>query len=134
MDDSGNQALRDLGIFYCSAYVVSLAACSLAWWLYWDAWRLDSLLRDLAIITTVSAGVALLATILKEAVWNMVLAGMKIRQWREEGRKRGIEQERERRRKRDKEARAKFGIEVDGVLVLPQTPEVERFLDGEAAE
>ena len=134
MDDSGNQALRDLGIFYCSAYVVSLAACSLAWWLYWDAWRLDNLLPDLAIITTVSAGVALLATILKEAVWNMVLAGMKIRQWREEGRKRGIEQERERRRKRDKEARAKFGIEVDGVLVLPQTPEVERFLDGEAAE
>ena len=131
MDDSGNQALRDLGIFYCSAYVVSLAACSLAWWLYWDAWRLDSLLPDLAIITTVSAGVALLATILKEAVWNMVLAGMKIRQWRDEGRKEGIEQERKRRRKRDEEARAKFGIEVDGVLVLPQTPEVERFLAGE---
>ena len=132
MDNSGNQALRDLGIFYCSAYVVSLAACSLAWWLYWDAWRLDSLLPDLAIITTVSAGVALLATILKEAVWYMVLAGMKIRQLREEGRKQGVEQgveqERERRRKRDEEARAKFGIEVDGVLVLPQTPEVERFL------
>ena len=131
MDNSGNQALRDLGIFYCSAYVVSLAACSLAWWLYWDAWRLDSLLPDMAIITTVSAGVALLATILKEAVWNMVLAGMKIRQWREEGRKQGVEQERKRRRKRDEEARAKFGIEVDGVLVLPQTPEVERFLAGE---
>ena len=139
MSDSGNQALRDLGIFYCSAYVVSLAACSLAWWLYWDAWRLDSLLPDLAIIATVSAGVALLATILKEAVWNMVLAGMKIRQWREEGRKegveqgieQGIEQERKRRRKRDEEARAKFGVEVDGVLVLPQTPEVERFLAGE---
>jgi len=139
MSDSGSQALRDLGIFYCSAYVVSLAACSLAWWLYWDAWRLDSLLPDLAIIATVSAGVALLATILKEAVWNMVLAGMKIRQWREEGRKEGveqgieqeIEQERKRRRKRDEEARAKFGVEVDGVLVLPQTPEVERFLAGE---
>ena len=131
MDDSGNQALRDLGIFYCSSYVVSLVACSLAWWLYWDAWRLDSLLPDLAIITTVSAGVALLATILKEAVWNMVLAGMKIRQWREEGRKQGVEQERERRRKRDEEARAKFGVEVDGVLVLPQTPEVEQFLAGE---
>ena len=138
MDNSGNQALRDLGIFYCSAYVVSLAAASLAQWLYWDGWRLDSLLADLAIIITVSVGVALLATILKEAVWYMVLAGMKIKQWREEGRKQGIEQgveqERERRRKRDEEARAKFGIEVDGVLVLPQTPEVERFLDGEAAE
>ena len=138
MSDSGNQALRDLGIFYCSAYVVSLAACSLAWWLYWDAWRLDSLLPDLAIIATVSAGVALLATILKEAVWNMVLAGMKIRQWREEGRKQGIEQgieqERRRRRKREEEARAKFGVEVNGVLMLPQTPEVERFLAGEATE
>ena len=131
MDNSGNQALRDLGIFYCSAYVVSLVACSLAWWLYWDAWRLDSLLPDLAIITTVSAGVALLATILKEGVWYMVLAGMKVRQLREEGRKQGVEQERERRRKRDEEARAKFGIEVDGVLVLPQTPEVDRFLAGE---
>lgn len=139
MDNSGNQALRDLGIFYCSAYVVSLAACSLAWWLYWDAWRLDSLLPDLAIITTVSAGVALLATILKEAVWYMVLAGMKIKQLREEGRKegrkegveQGIEQERKRRRKREEEARAKFGVEVDGVLMLPQTPEVERFMAGE---
>ena len=131
MDNSGNQALRDLGIFYCSAYVVSLVACSLAWWLYWDAWRLDSLLPDLAIITTVSAGVALVATILKEGVWYMVLAGMKVRQLREEGRKQGVEQERERRRKRDEEARAKFGIEVDGVLVLPQTPEVDRFLAGE---
>ena len=135
MDDSGNQALRDLGIFYCSAYVVSLVACSLAWWLYWDAWLLDSLLPDLAIITTVSAGVALLATILKEVVWYMVLAGMKIKQLREEGRKEGIEQgierERKRRRKREEEARAKFGVEVDGVLMLPQTPEVERFLSGE---
>ena len=143
MDDSGNQALRDLGIFYCSAYVVSLAVCSLAWWLYWDAWRLDNLLPDLAIITTVSAGVALLATILKEAVWYMVLAGMKIKQLREEGRvegrkegieqgiEQGVEQERERRRKREEEARAKFGVEVNGVLMLPQTPEVERFLAGE---
>ena len=154
MDDSGNQALRDLGIFYCAAYVVSLAVCSLAWWLYWDAWRLDSLLPDLAIITTVSAGVALLATIIKEAAWYMVLAGMKIKQLREEGREEGrtegieqgrtegieqgraegIEQERKRRRKREEEARAKFGVEVAGVLMLPQTPEVERFLDGEATE
>ena len=135
MDNSGNQALRDLGIFYCSAYVVSLAACSLAWWLYWDTWRLDNLLPDLAIITTVSAGVALLATILKEAVWNMVLAGMKIRQWREEGRVEGRvegrEEGTENQRKREEEAYARFGVEVNGVLMLPKTPEVERFLAGE---
>ncbi len=123
MDGSGNQALRDLGIFYCSAYVVSLVACSLAWWLYWDAWRLDSLLPDLAIITTVSVGIALLATILKEAVWYMVLAGMKIRELRNEGRKEQL--------KREDEAYAKFGVEVNGVLMLPRTPEVQRFLAGE---
>ena len=131
MDNSGNQALRDLGIFYCSAYVVSLAVCSLAWWLYWDAWRLENLLPDLAIVTTVSAGVALLTTILKEAVLYMVLAGMKIRQLKAEGREEGRKEERDRRRKREEKARAKFGVEVNGVLMLPQTPEVQRFLDGE---
>ena len=135
MDNSGNQALRDLGIFYCSAYVVSLAACSLAWWLYWDAWRLDSLLPDLAIITTVSAGVALLATILKEGVWYMVLAGMRIKQLREEGRaeghKEGQKEGRRNQLKRHEEAVARYGVEVDGVIMLPQTPEVQRFLAGE---
>ena len=135
MDDSGNKALRDLGIFYCTVYVVTLAAGSLAMWLYWDAWRLDNLMPQLANVITVSAGTALAATILKEAVLYMVLAGMKIKQWKEEGRQEGREEgrveERDRRRKRQKEAQAKFGFEVDGVLVLPLTPEVQRFLDGE---
>ncbi len=99
----------------------------MAQWLYWDSWRLGSLMPDLANVATVSAGAALLATILKEAVWNMVLAGMKIRQWREEGRK----EERKNQRKRREEAVSRFGVEVDGVLMLPQTPEVERFLSGE---
>ena len=66
----------------------------------------------------------------------MVLAGMKIKQWkeegREEGRKEGRAEERERRRKREEEALAQFGVEVDGVLMLPRTPEVEQFLNGEA--
>ena len=73
----------------------------------------------------------------------MVLAGIKARQLKaegieegieqgiergiEQGIERGIEQERKRRRKREEEARAKFGFEVDGVLMLPQTPEVQRF-------
>ena len=131
MENSNNQALRDLGIFYCAVYVVSLVAGALAQWLYWDSWQLGSLMPDLANVATVSAGVALLATILKEAVWYMVLAGMKRKQLREEGIAAGIEQERERRQKRVEEARSKFGVEVDGVLMLPQTPEVQRFLDGE---
>ncbi len=69
----------------------------------------------------------LLAAILKEGVWLMVLAGMKIKEWKEEGRKEG----RERQRQREEEAYAKFGVEVNGVLMLPRTPAVERFLAGE---
>ena len=73
MENSNNKALRDLGIFYCAVYLISLAADSLALWLYWDRWRMDSLITDLADLATVSAGAALLATIIKEAVWFMVL-------------------------------------------------------------
>ena len=69
----------------------------------------------------------------------MVLAGMKIKQWKAEGRKEGREEGRtegraegkENQRKRQEEAYAKFGFEVNGVLVLPKTPEVERFLAAE---
>ncbi len=53
---------------------------------------------------------------------------------RKEGRKEGREEERKRRNKRQAEALAKFGVAVDGVIMLPQTPEVQRFLDGEPEE
>ena len=45
----------------------------------------------------------------------------------ERGIKRGMEQARSRR----KEALSRFGVEVNGVRMLPDTPEVQRFLDGE---
>ena len=131
MENSTNQALRDLGIFYCGVYLVSLVAGALALWLYWDAWRLGDLIQVLADVTTVSAGTALLATILKEAVWFMVLAAMKIREWQDQARKEGQKQGRENQIERHKEAVARFGVEVDGVVMLPQTPEVQRFLAGE---
>ena len=41
------------------------------------------------------------------------------------------------RRERDaryEEAYRRFGFEVDGVVVLPRTPEVQAFLDDESAE
>ena len=127
METSTNQALRDLGIFYCGVYLVSLVAGVLALWLYWDAWQLGSLLAVLADVTTVSAGTALLATILKEAAWFMVLAAMKIKEWQDKARK----EERKKQLMRADEAYAKFGVEVEGVLMLPRTPEVQRFLAGE---
>ena len=45
----------------------------------------------------------------------------------ERGMKKGMKQARSRR----KEALARFGVEVNGVRMLPDTPEVQRFLDGE---
>ena len=44
---------------------------------------------------------------------------------------RGREQGRKEVRSRQEEALARFGVEVNGVRVLPYTPEVQRFLDGE---
>ncbi len=170
MENSPNEALRALGKFYCAVYLVSLSACSLALWLYWDAWRLDTLIPTFGDVSSASVGVALLAAICREAGWYMVLATMRAIKLKEEGRKEGREEgraegrtegrtegreegraegrtegreegrtegraeERKRRNKRQAEALAKFGVAVDGVIMLPQTPEVQRFLDEEPEE
>ena len=44
---------------------------------------------------------------------------------------RGIKKGKEQSRSRRKEALSRFGVEVNGVRMLPDTPEVQRFLDGE---
>ena len=64
----------------------------------------------------------------------MVLAAMKIKEWKEQGREEGREEERKRQRRREEEAYARFGVEVNGVVMLPRTPEVEQFLAGETDE
>ena len=66
-----------------------------------------------------------LAAMLKESV---------LKKAREEGRREAQKEIRERRLKRWNEAFDRFGFEVDGVVMLPQTPEVERFLTGEVTE
>ena len=142
MENSTNEAIRALGKFYCAVYLISLTACALALWLYWDAWQLDNLIPLLSDVSGVSLGIALLATICREAAWSMVLATMRAIKLKEEARKEGHEagqkqgrkQERERRRKLYEQTLAKFGVEVDGVLMLPQTPEVREFLEGEPEE
>ncbi len=48
----------------------------------------------------------------------------------EQGIERGIERGREQQRSRRREALERFGVEVNGVRMLPDTPEVQRFLDG----
>ena len=54
----------------------------------------------------------------------MVLAAMNIKQWKEQARKEQL--------KLEEQAYAKFCVEVNGVLMLPKTPEVDRFLAGES--
>lgn len=51
-----------------------------------------------------------------------------VKKLKEEGRQEG----RKEQRNRINEAYERFGIEVNGVLTLPRTPEVERFLSGES--
>ena len=49
----------------------------------------------------------------------------------ERGLKRGREQAREESRTRMQQALERFGVEVNGVRMLPDTPEVQEFLKGE---
>ena len=44
----------------------------------------------------------------------------------------GVQKERQEHINRTEEAYRRFGIDVDGVRVLPDTPEVRRFLAGES--
>jgi hypothetical protein len=48
------------------------------------------------------------------------------------GLKQGREAAREEARTRMQQALERFGVEVNGVRMLPDTPEVQKFLDGEA--
>ena len=134
MENSTNEAIRALGKFYCAVYLISLTACALSLWLYWDAWRLDNLIAQTGNVSSASVGIAFLATICREAGWSMVLATMRAIKLKEEARKEGRKEERKRRRKQYEAALAKFGVEVEGVLMLPQTPEVREFLEGEPDE
>ena len=70
-----------------------------------------------------------LAAMLKESVMKKARE-----EGRKEGREEGRREARKERLKRWDEAFDRFGVEVDGVVMLPWTPEVERFLAGEADE
>ncbi len=92
----------------------------------------------LAAIFGASAGIALLFAIAAEVTGRMVLlipqAVKKIMEkgraeGRIEGRAEGRTEGRAEQRNRREEAYRRFGVEVDGVKMLPMTPEVEEFLN-----
>ena len=45
-----------------------------------------------------------------------------------------IREGRQKQRQRVKEAYHRFGVEVDGVVMLPRTPEVQAFLDDDSVQ
>ena len=91
---------------------------------YSPRWNEDWLAL-LADILSVAMGISIALTIVVEVVGRMVLlipdAIKNIR-----------ENEKRAQRKRRKEAYDRFGVEVNGVLMLPHSSEVEAFLNGEA--
>ena len=141
-----------VGEYWIIYYLVYVAGVGLGVWLYqnrlhWEQVRDGDGIYLLAAIFGVSVGIALLAAIIVEVTGRMVLliprAWNKLkedsrREGREEGREAGREAGREEARQesseRLKEAYERFGIEVDGVLTLPRTPEVERFLANQRDE
>ncbi len=85
----------------------------------------------MAVIFGVAGGASLTFAIVAELGGRMVLLiPDAIKKIKSEARK----ELRKTQQKRRKEAYRRFGVEVDGVVMLPQTPEVEAFLNGEDSE
>ena len=126
---------RAVGNYWVAYYLVYVAmvvwGCRVNWGrLDWSrTWQDDVYL--LAAIFGVAAGVALMTAIIVEVFGRMVLLIPKA--WnkaKEEGRREERKRLKAVYKARYQEAYERFGIEVDGVLTLPRTPEVERFLAG----
>ena len=122
---------RAVGNYWVAYYLVYVAMAAWGFWVNRNRLDWSQLWQDdvylLAAILGVAAGVALLTAIILEVLGRMVLLIPKA--WNRAKREGRAEQ-----RKLTEEAYKRFGIEVDGVLVLPRTPEVERFLAGEPEE
>lgn len=139
---------RAVGEYWIAYYLFYVAIAAWGCWLNRSRLQWSQLLREdqvylLAAIFGAAAGIALLAAIILEVTGRMVLLipaawNRAKAEGRAEGRVEGRAEERKRLKKEYEEryqaAYERFGIEVDGVLVLPRTPEVERFLAGGADE
>ena len=131
---------RAVGEYWIAYYLFYVAIAALGCWLNRSRLQWSQLLREdqvylLAAIFGSAAGIALLAAIILEVTGRMVLLIPKA--WnraKEEGRREERKRLKKEYKTRYREAYERFGIEVDGVLVLPRTPEVERFLAGETDE
>ena len=118
---------RFLDVYWIIYFLGYLIAVAVMLWLQWDSLLHgdDQVLR-LAAIYGVAAGSASAFAILIEGGGRiMLLIPARIRELKRQGR---MEQ-----RARLREAYRQFGVKVDGVRVLPDTPEVREFLDSDSA-
>ena len=144
-----NLIKKAAGQYWVIYYLVYVCGVGVGLWRHWDDLRGDDGIYLLAAIFGVAVGIALLAAICVEVIGRMVLlipaAWNKAKaegreegrvegrvEGREEGRAEGRAEGRNRASQRLEEAYERFGVEVNGVLTLPRTPEVERFLAGGA--
>jgi hypothetical protein len=133
---------RFLGVYWIIYYLAYLIASAILLWLYWDGLlREDGNIRIflLAAVFGTAAGTAFIFTILVEVgVRTMLLIPAAVRKLKREGRLEGRQEGRlEGRHERDKryeEAYRRFGVEVDGVVMLPRTAEVREFLNRNSEE
>ena len=124
-------ALKVVEKYWVSYYLVYAASAAFLLWRHWKSLRWDdeSYVYLTAAIFGMSVGIALMAAIVVEVAGRMLLLiPDAIRKIKEQGRK----EARKEHNDRVIEAYQRFGMVVDGVTVLPRTPEVEAFLSGKS--
>ncbi len=119
---------RFLDVYWIIYFLGYLAAVAIMLWIQWDGlFHGDNRIYLLAAIYGTAAGSASAFAILIEGGGRiMLLIPREIRRLKMQGRRE--------ERARYREAYRRFGIEIDGVRALPDTPEVQAFLDGESGE
>ena len=112
-------------IIYFLGYLIAVAVML---WLQWGSLlREGNWMQQLTLIYGTAAGSASAFAILVEGGGHIVLLiPRRIRQLKRQGRREQQE--------RNREAYRQFGVEVDGVVMLPDTPEVREFLDSDSEE
>lgn len=114
-----------MGKYWIAYYISFLLGVAVLTGIHWYSprWN-ENWLALLSDIFGVAFGISLTLALLVEVVGNMVLLiPQRIKELKNRGRRE--------QRKREAQAYQRFGVEVNGVRMLPDTPEVQRFLSGE---
>ena len=119
-------------VIYFAGYLVAVAVML---WLRWDdLLHGDGRIHLLATVYGAAAGSAsAFAIIVEVGGRTMLLIPKAVRELMDKGREEGRQEERKQGHERRRQALEKFGVEVDGVRMLPDTPEVNEFLESPPA-